>query len=160
MKWINNLIVAVSLILLTACSDNQGGLSKKTKERVEREVLESFNQLVESVREIDANAYFDLFDQDKFVGLNANGSNWNSIDDLKALIEPGFAVIAQVDSLNFNNVKVSVIDENTAILVNEFEQTIVLKNGNRVSSGGGGTQVWSKASGNWKLVSVSASQKL
>lgn len=146
--------------MITACGGNEGELSKNTKERVEREVLESFNLLVDSVRERDTNAYFDLFDQDKFVGLNSNGSNWNSIDDLKALIEPGFAAIDQVELLNFNNVKVSVIDENTAILINEYEQTIVLKSGDKTSSAGGGTQVWSKASGNWKLVSVSASQKL
>lgn len=159
MKWIINLLLVASLILLTGCSGNHDKLSKKTKERVEREVLESFDQLVDSVHGLNTKAYFNLIDHDKFVGLNSDGSNWNSIDDLKALIEPGFATIAKVDSLNFNKVKVSVIDERTAILVNEYEQTIVLKDGNKVSSAGGGTQVWSKISGNWKLVSVSASQK-
>ncbi len=62
-------------------------------------------------------------------------------------------------SLKFPNVNVSVIDDNTAILVNEFTQTVLLRNGTTYTASGGGTQVWSKRSGQWKLVSVSASNK-
>lgn len=37
--------------------------------------------------------------------------------------------------------------------------TMMLKTGDNVKVSGGGTQVWSSASGKWKLVSVSASDK-
>lgn len=53
----------------------------------------------------------------------------------------------------------SVIDSYTAVLVNEFVQSMTLKDGSIINVSGGGSQVWSKRSGNWKIVSVSASDK-
>jgi aspartokinase len=52
---------------------------------------------------------------------------------------------------------VTVINPSTAILVNEYKQTILLKNTDTVQQSGGGTQVWSKSENKWKLVSISAS---
>lgn len=127
--------------------------------RVEQEVLASFQSLVEASRALDAERYFAHFDKDKFVGLNSDGSNWNSIDELVPLIKGGFSALKEVKKLSFNNVKVSVIDQNTAILVNEFVQTSELMDGRLVTGAGGGAQVWSKRSGAWKLVSFSASNK-
>jgi hypothetical protein len=36
---------------------------------------------------------------------------------------------------------------------------MTLKNGSIINVSGGGSQVWSKQSGNWKIVSISASSK-
>ncbi|WP_185969166.1 YybH family protein [Aliiglaciecola sp. M165] len=126
---------------------------------LEKEVLESFRSLTDASQALDARSYFQHFDQDKFVGLNSDGTNWNSIDDLAPLINIAFDSIQEVISLEFLNVKVSIIDSYTAILVNEFSQSMLLKNGETINVSGGGTQVWSKRSGKWKLVSVSASNK-
>ena len=127
--------------------------------QIEQEVQQSFKGLAEAVNAIDVKGYFAFFDHEKFVGLNADGTNWNSIEDLERLIYPSFELIQKVESLVFTNVRISVIDANTAILVNEYEQRVLLKSGELVDFAGGGTQVWSKASGRWKLVSVSASVK-
>ena len=127
--------------------------------KVENDVLSSFQSLVDASKKLDAKSYFEHFDVDKFVGLNSDGTNWNSFSQLVPIINSGFGAIKEVISLEFPNVKVSVIDEHTAILVNEFTQSMLLKNGATISISGGGTQVWSKRSGRWKLVSVSASSK-
>lgn len=124
---------------------------------IKAEVMSAFNRLVLSANSLDSDAYFQHFDEEKFIGLNSDGSNWNSIDELKPLIEGGFNAIEKIDSLEFTNIRISVIDRYTAVLVNEFEQTMTLKVGTVVDLAGGGTQVWSKHSGTWKLVSVSAS---
>jgi len=154
-----NVIRIVFLVaVLTGCSIDMK-ISEQSRFQIEQEIHQSFNGLAEASRLLDAERYFGYLDFDKFVGLNADGTNWNSINDLKALIGPSFDSIEKIESLNFTNVKVSVIDPNTAILVNEFEQSILLKSGEVVNSAGGGVQVWSKVSGNWKLVSVSASSK-
>ncbi|KZN40561.1 hypothetical protein N474_01050 [Pseudoalteromonas luteoviolacea CPMOR-2] len=134
-------------------------LSLECVEKVDFEVRESFGDLIEASKALDLESYFKCFDADRFVGLNANGTNWNSIEDLKSFICPIFGMIEKVQSLDFTNITVSVIDTNTAILVNEYEQSVVLKSGDVAKASGGGTQVWSKACGNWKLVSVSASTK-
>ena len=128
-------------------------------QNLEQEVLASFQSLVDASKRLDTEAYFQHFDLDKFVGLNSDGTNWNSINDLEPLINTGFGSIKEVISLEFPNVKVSIIDNYTAVLVNEFAQTILLKSGDTINLAGGGTQVWSKRSGQWKLVSVSASNK-
>ena len=127
--------------------------------QIEKQVLAKFDSLVFAAKTLNTELYFQHFDDKRFVGLNSDGSNWNSLADLKPLITGGFNSIEKVVSLQFSNVKVLVIDEYTAILVNEFEQTIQLKSGDELSLRGGGTQVWSKHSGSWKLVSVSASNK-
>jgi hypothetical protein len=127
--------------------------------RIENAVLTQFDSLVKASKQLDEQAYFSHFDETKFVGLNSNGTNWNSIEDLRPLIETGFSMIERIELLEFTNVKISVIDANTAILVNEYKQQMMLKTGDKVKVSGGGTQVWSSASGKWKLVSVSASDK-
>ncbi|TDF37341.1 hypothetical protein EYS14_14405 [Alteromonadaceae bacterium M269] len=134
-------------------------LSADTTNRVRVEVQRQFESLVLSAKTLDTKAYFKHIDSDKFSGLNADGTNWTSINDLKAIVEPGFAFVEKIESLEFPHVHITVIDEHTAILVNEYEQQILLKDGTRVEDAGGGTQVWSKASGEWKLVSISAASK-
>ena len=134
-------------------------LTDSTINKIELEIRESFNGLVEAANSLDTRRYFEFFDKEKFAGLSAHGTNWNSIEDFKALINPSFAMVEKIESLEFTNVHISVIDANTAVLVNEYEQSAQLKSGEIVKGAGGGVQVWSKASGNWKLVSVSASNK-
>ena len=155
MKKKNELLTSTCLLLclLTGCA--------KTSEddQVRQEVLASFESLVASSKALDTQTYFKHFDNEKFSGLDASGQNWNSIDDLRALIEPGFNAVTKVDSLQFNNVKVTVVDSRNAVLVNEFEQLLTLKSGDQISLAGGGVQVWHKADGNWLLVSVAASNK-
>jgi hypothetical protein len=124
---------------------------------IELEVLNAFKGLVEASKSLDANRYFEYFDKEKFSGLNVDGTVWSSIEGLEALIFGGFPMVEKVTALEFNNVKVTVINQTTAILVNEYTQTMRLKSGDLVSQSGGGTQVWSNSSGAWKLVSVSAS---
>ena len=120
---------------------------------------QAFLGLVEASKALDADRYFAYFDQEKFTGLNADGTVWRSMKDFKALVAPGFATVKSINSLEFSKVKVTEINPTTAILINEFKQRIELKNGEVVEQAGAGTQVWSKASGVWKLVSVSASDK-
>lgn len=146
------------LVLLISCSENTK-LSENEESRIEQHVLQSFSQLADTSKRLDSESYFKFFDKEKFLGLNADGTNWNSISDLRKLIEVGFDAVESVESLKFTNVKISVIDKNTAILVNEYEQILLLKNDSRVTNYGGGAQVWSKASGEWKLASISASTK-
>lgn len=142
--------------LISGCSPKEQGFDKA---KVELEVRQAFEGLVEGSRSLDLQAYLRFFDRERFVGLNSAGSNWNSFEAFANIVEPGFGALEKIESLTFPNVKVSVIDANTAVLVNEYEETLVLKSGQRLSLAGGGTQVWSKASGEWKLVSVSDSVK-
>ena len=131
--------------------------SSTSNQIIEKEVNDAFNSLVLASKALDSDAYFKHFDKDKFVGLNSDGSNWNSISDLEPLIHSGFSAIDKVLTLEFTNVNISIIDSFTAILVNEYKQEIMLKDGTKVKLAGGGTQVWSKHTGSWKLVSISAS---
>jgi hypothetical protein len=120
--------------------------------------MAAFGELVDAAKALDAKRYFACFDHEKFTGLNADGKVWHSIKDLENLVVPGFAAVDKVVSLEFSNVKVTVVNPSTAILINEFKETMILKDGKTSKQAGGGVQVWSKANGAWKLVSVSASE--
>jgi ketosteroid isomerase-like protein len=134
-------------------------LAATDEANVEQEVLASFQSLVDASRRLDVQAYFAHFDQEKFVGLNNNGSTWATLEAFYPVIENGFAAIDEVTELRFTKLKVLVIDRHTAVLVNEFEQTMRMQNGNAASVAGGGSQVWSKSTGAWKLVSIATSIK-
>ena len=150
-------VVVILLIIASACSSIN--MESKNGNQLESEVLDAFRGLTEASESLDSNRYFEYFDKEKFTGLNADGSVWHSFENLEALILSGFPQIERSISLEFNNVKVTIINPITAILVNEYSQSILLKSGDIVNQSGGGTQVWSKSNGAWKLVSVSASHK-
>ncbi len=126
-------------------------------EQIEAEVVEAFRGLVEASKALDADRYLAYIDKAKFTGSSAEGRTWQSIEGLEKLISSGFPMVDKIVSLEFSNVKVTVINQSTVILVNEFKQTILLKNKNIVKQSGAGTQVWSKSHDGWKLVSISAS---
>ncbi|GGY62056.1 nuclear transport factor 2 family protein [Pseudoduganella albidiflava] len=124
---------------------------------IKAEVLRAFEGLVDASKALDPGRYLDYIDQEKFTGLGADGKVWHAFEDLEKLISAGFQMVQKIVSLEFSNVKVTVIDASTAILVNEYRQTILLKNAGTVQQAGGGTQVWSRSGNGWKLVSISAS---
>ena len=126
-------------------------------DQITAEVMDAFRGLVDASKALDPGRYLEYIDAEKFTGLGADGTVWHSINKLEALVSSGFPMIEQIRSLEFRNVKVTVINQTTAILVNEFKQTILLKDKNVIEQSGGGTQVWSKAGSAWKLVSISAS---
>jgi hypothetical protein len=125
--------------------------------KAETEVLEAFRGLAQASKLLDSDKYFEYYDKEKFTGLNADGTVWHSIKELETLINTGFPMVEKVISLEFKNVKVTVITPDMAILVNEFTQSTLLKSGDVIEASGGGTQVWSKSNYVWRLVSVSAS---
>ena len=88
-------IFALSLCCLAQANPNHSDL--------EEEVLNSFQSLVEASKRLDTEAYYQHFDADKFVGLNSDGTNWNSMDELVPVINTGFSAIQKLNSLEFPN---------------------------------------------------------
>ena len=124
---------------------------------IKAEVLGAFKGLVDASKALDSSRYLAYIDKEKFTGLGADGQVWHAFEDLEKLISAGFQMVQKIVALEFSNVKVTVINSSTAILVNEYRQTILLKNAETVQQAGGGTQVWSRSGTAWKLVSISAS---
>lgn len=151
--------IMIACITLLSCMQKDIKLATLKEQSIKQEVLQSFQRLVNASKDLDTEKYYKIIDHAKFLGLNVNGTNWSSFQELKSAITPGFDSIKTINSLEFPNVKVSVIDHQTAVLVNEYIQSFTLKSGQTLISKGGGTQIWSKSSGKWLLVSISASLK-
>lgn len=132
-------------------------VQKQDTAKVEADVMRAFQGLVHASKALDEKRYLDYIDREKFTGLGADGKVWHSFKDLENIIVPGFRMVDKIISLEFPVVKITVINPSTAILSNEFRQTIRLKNADLVRQSGGGTQVWAKSGDAWKLVSISAS---
>lgn len=127
---------------------------------IEAEISAAFKGLVHASLALDPERYFAYVDREKFTGLSAHGKVWHCATALEELIYSGFPTIEKIMSLEFSNVKVTVLNPSTAILVNEYQQTILLKNQSIVKQAGGGTQVWSRSGSRWKLVIISASDAI
>jgi hypothetical protein len=155
----HHLIKIVVLLLSLVSSSGYCAENMKPADinKIESEVLEAFAGLVAASKALDPARYFDYYDKEKFTGLNADGKVWHSISGLEKLINAGFPMVEKSISLEFKNVKVTVIDVSTAILVNEYKQTMLLKDGNIINRAGGGVQVWHQSGGKWKMVGMSAS---
>ena len=149
------LLIAFSLTNVSGCSSAHN--ASQNTSQIEAEVNNAFRGLVAASKALDSRRYLDYIDKEKFTGLSADGKVWHSVDNLEALISSGFPMVDKILTLEFSNVKVTVINASTAILVNEYRQTILLKNKELVKQAGGGTQVWSKSGNRWKLVSISDS---
>lgn len=153
---LKKILALTSLLIFNGCS--LAKMETIDTHKIELEVLDAFKGLVKASEALDAKKYLEYYDREKFSGLNADGTVWRSIEDLERLIISGFPAVEKITSLEFKNVKVTIIDSSTAILINEYTQSLQLKNGNIAHQSGGGTQVWHITKGAWKLVSVSASE--
>ncbi len=88
---------------------------------------------------------------------NTDQAKAEILDAFRGLVVASKALDSRRYLAYLDKEKFTVINPSTAILVNEYKQTIRLKNKNVVKQAGGGTQVWSKSGNAWKLVSISAS---
>ncbi len=134
-------------------------LTQKEIEQIKEDVNLKFNELVEASKSLDFDRYMEFIDRENFLGLNPDGSVLHSGEELAQIYRPGFSMMEKIESLEFNKVKINVINKTTAVLVNEFNDCTRLKNGEKYSSEGGGLQVWSLKNDSWKLVSISSSNK-
>jgi hypothetical protein len=127
-----------AILFVTSCSAFAEEVAQHSVEKLEEEVEREFHGFIDTFRRLDP-----------------DGTSRKSFDQLEAIIISGLAPIEEIESLEFPSIHITVIDDNTIILIHEYEQ-MLLEDGFRVSDVGGCAQVWSKSSGMWKLVSVSA----
>lgn len=158
MKNIKLVCIALVLILTCcACKQDESVLSNKDVNKISQAVDKSFTGLIGAARSLNVDAYFQYFDRKHFTALNADGTVVHSMEAFEEVARQQFAALESYRSLEFSQVKISVINRETAVLVNEYKADVVLKSGDLVSASGGGTQVWALRDGAWKLVSVSSS---
>ena len=132
-------------------------MADDNKQGVEAQVKEAFDSLVQAVLDLDFDCYANHMDREALVVLNTDGSVFPSFDAFAGTYRPGFEAIEEIVSLEFPVVEIRVIDSNTALLANEFRQTVRLSSGDTHDLKGGGLQVWSRRSGTWKLTGIAAS---
>jgi hypothetical protein len=145
-----NLIFAVSLVQAEHNYDEQ---------KIKRQVRNQFDRLVEAAKSLNHNNYMQFFNNDKFTSLNEDGTITQDLATFSSIIEQSFSGFKGYKSLNFIQVKISVIDEKNVVLVNEYEATVILNDGELYSVAGAGTQVWNLSNQQWKLVHVSSSSR-
>ncbi|WP_262694782.1 nuclear transport factor 2 family protein [Kordiimonas aquimaris] len=154
-----NCIAFLCLLTLAACSADKTSFTQEQEIQVTSEVNQAFLGLVEASKTLDHARYFSYFDTEKYTALNEDGTVLHSFAVFQEIYMPQVAYVERYNDLQFDNVKIDVIDKNTAVLVNEYTAEVVLTNGDIVKAAGAGTQVWSKRTGEWKLVNVSSSAK-
>ena len=144
------------LICLTGCQKTAVNLTTKQMVNIENEVTIAFNGLVKSSKDFDFDGYQSYFSKELFTELKPDGTTLLSFDEFEKDYRPQFAIPEKYLSLNFKSVRVTVLNQTTATLTNEFEAVILLKSGEQVATSGGGLQVWSKVNDQWKIVGLAS----
>lgn len=152
------LMAAIGLVLISFGIQANDGKPDANAD-IADEVQQAFEGLAAAARTLDHNAYFSFFDVERFTSLNEDGTVYTSFAEFERNTRPALEFIAAYNSLVFSNVQVTIVSPQTAVLVNEYAAEVVLTSGDTASAGGAGTQVWSKNTGEWKLVHVSSSSK-
>ena len=142
------------LIVLPACSATPPPPDGDT---IRAHVDAAFAELVSAVQSLDIDHYLTFFDRERFTALNADGTVVHTFAEFAHATREQLSGIRAYESLAFDRVKITVVNETTAILVNEYRATVVLMSGETATAAGAGTQVWSAASGDWKLLHVASS---
>ncbi|NNE98911.1 MAG: nuclear transport factor 2 family protein [Pyrinomonadaceae bacterium] len=150
-------LILMSLLLISCGGESR--LAEVNENEIKKSINRSFRDLQEAAKSLDVDRYTSFIAREKFTFLNEDGTVFHSFDDFKKLYSEGIASVERYDSLEFDRVKITVIDQSNAVLVNEFKAVLKLKSGEVLPTGGAGTQVWSKIKGDWKLVNISSSSK-
>ncbi len=155
----NSCVLAMFLLILAACSQPKMKHSQDLDAEIKADIRWVFMDLVKAVKSLNVDSYLKFFDQEKFTSMNADGSVHHSLIAFEKPFREQSQFIQGYESLEFENIKITVVNITTAILVNEYQARVNLKSGDTVVVSGAGTQVWSKSTGQWKLVHVSSSAK-
>ena len=153
-----SLLVVCALCVISACSDEAQKLSQEEEAHITDEVLQSFDSLVAAAKSLEAEPYFAHFAKDRFTGT-MDVTVLSSFQELETMYTQYLPEIKAYLSLEFDNVKVTVIDRDAAILVNEFSESIELASGDTLSMHGSGVQVWAREASEWKLISVAGTAR-
>jgi hypothetical protein len=129
------------------------------KKHIEEQILNQFERLVETAKSLDHESYMKFFDSSKLTSFNDDGTITEDFNAFSIMIEKGFSGFKRYKTLEFNTVKISVIDINTAILMNEYNAVVILKNNEAFPVAGAGTQVWNLSNGQWKIVHVTSNHR-
>ncbi|MFT5303511.1 MAG: ketosteroid isomerase-like protein [Mariniblastus sp.] len=137
-------------------SESNNMTSPNLESEITNEVRTAFESLADAAQALDVERYLAFFDEQRYSGLNEDGSVSHSLAEFAPIIEQQFPELEKYLALEFSRVKITVINSTTAILVNEYSASVLLKSGDEASAEGGGSQVWSKDNGSWQLVCVSS----
>lgn len=142
------------LSLLGACVSEPAITSSWQPVDVKSEIEFAFRELVDAAQSNDTEQYFSFFEPDAFTAISEDGSIIPTFEAFKLIYGPQFTAVENYIGLDFETVEIRLIDERTAILLNEYTAELVLISGERVSTTGAGVQVWVKPNDQWKLAHV------
>ena len=133
-------------------------MSPSESQRVATEVRSAFDALVVVSKTLDTEAYLSLFSEDGFSAM-LDGSATLSFAEFERFYRQQVPQIEEIISLDFPVVEIRPIDPQTALLINEYTETLRLSSGEIFESSGGGSQLWIKRDGRWLLQHIAGGAK-
>ena len=155
---IKSIILTFLVLVSTACSRESPVLTSALEVQVEGEVKQAFENLIAAAKTLEVAPYLSHFDEETFTAM-LDGEVLLSFEEFEAMYTEQAPALKAYLSLEFDKVEVTVLDLNAAILVNAFNETIVLASGDTLSLSGAGSQVWRRKSTEWKLIHISGGIK-
>ena len=149
--------LALSVMLL-GCQSRHEPMNSSESQRIVTDVRAAFDGLVTASKALDTEGYFGYFSRDGFSAM-LQGSATLSYDEFEQFYRLQVPQIKEIISLEFPVVEIQPIDLNTALLINEYTETIRLSSGEIIDSEGGGSQLWVKRDDKWLLKHIAGGAK-
>ncbi len=152
------LIILFSLPVLWACQNTPTALSDAEKEQIEAEVRDEFQNLVESIRQLDFDKWSDFYSQEYFISsVNGRFGYITNYKQWMKIVDESFASRSRHESETLE-VNINALSPNLALLTfSGIWENWWGNNYNKVN--GLATYLWKKENDRWKVVHVHESIK-
>lgn len=146
-------IFLFSLLVMWGCQDTQTALTDAEKEQIEAEVKAEFQDLVESIRQLDFDKWSDFYSQEDFTSsVNGRWGNISNYEEWMKTVDESFTQRSQHKS-ETHEINVTALTSNLALLT--FSG--IWENwwgDNYTKVNGLATYLWIKENDTWKIVHV------
>ncbi|OGU62851.1 MAG: hypothetical protein A2V66_07370 [Ignavibacteria bacterium RBG_13_36_8] len=151
MHSITKLILLTIIISFTACKSPTHEMTEEEKDTVKEAVLTIHNNTVEMAKQADLEKTFEAACNEYGAGYINNGVMYNDIESMKAFIKPSFDKIEKQE-ISFDDVRVSVVAQNAALLTAHGNFIATLKDGSQFGFPFAWTFVYVKLNDQWRVI--------
>tara|TARA_R110000868_G_scaffold102686_2_gene282936 strand:- start:15757 stop:16266 length:510 start_codon:yes stop_codon:yes gene_type:complete len=119
----------------------------------EQTVCSRFHEMVAAAQRVETDAVFGFFQPDGFSAA-LSGRLYSDWSAWAQEYRESVAAIASFDRMKFPEVRVRTIAPDTILLLNTYDEQVTLQDGSVHQLTGFGTQVWTRQTGDWRIVHI------
>ena len=127
------------------------GIDYRKKDKITSEITTAFEKSIKAAESLDSQALADCVDDSMQAGFIVRGNFFRSFTEVMADFEKNI-IGCKAQKMNVTNKKITVLGENSALLVASGDYSLDLEDGCTLTGKFTYTMAYSKMNGNWKII--------